>query len=146
MTPFQRIAVGFDGSLGAETAVRWSFELAQQVGAEVIVIHAIGLLEHTAGADLAAGLELTVKRLAREAAFDLSRVRWHLTESDPCTALAGAARAPIAADLVVVGSRGHGVRAGLLLGSTSHEVAEHSVVPIVVVPPRNDETSPASER
>ncbi|MFM8795004.1 MAG: universal stress protein, partial [Acidimicrobiales bacterium] len=38
------------------------------------------------------------------------------------------------ADMVVVGARGHGGLAGLLLGSTADYVARHARVPVVIIP------------
>jgi nucleotide-binding universal stress UspA family protein len=41
---------------------------------------------------------------------------------------------PESADLLVVGSRGSDVHEGLLLGSTSLELAERSTIPVTIVP------------
>lgn len=134
MTPIQTIAVGFDGSPDAEAAARCALELAKQLGAHLVFVHAAGLREHLDEPQAVLDLEETVWVLASEAGFDPGRARWHVDDGDPCSVLLRAGDPPISADLIVVGSRGQGNRVGLLLGSTSHELAEHTTIPIVIVP------------
>ena len=47
------------------------------------------------------------------------------------------------ADLLVVGSRGHGGFGELLLGSVSHAVVLHAVCPVVIVPSQRDDRGTA---
>jgi nucleotide-binding universal stress UspA family protein len=109
-------------------------DVAGQTGADVAVVHAVGLLEHSADPALVVRLGETVGDMATEQGLDHARVHWHLVDGDPCSALLRVADSPIGADLLVVGSRGQGAHAGLLLGSTSHELAEHATIPLVIVP------------
>jgi nucleotide-binding universal stress UspA family protein len=134
MTSFQTIVVGFDGSTDAEQAVRWAMALAKQIDANVVVVHAVGLLEHSVHRVSIAELEERVRMLTTEAGLDPARVRWRSTDGDPCSVLLRATSPPNSVDLLVVGSRGQGAHTGLLLGSTSHELAEKASVPLVIVP------------
>jgi nucleotide-binding universal stress UspA family protein len=134
MAMIRTIAVGFDESPDAEPAVRWAIDLAKKIDGDVVVVHAIGLLEHAAKPPIVAELEATVRDLSREGEIEPDRVHWHPVDGDPCSVLIRAASPPIAADLVVVGSRGQGAHSGLLLGSTSLELAEHTAIPVVIVP------------
>jgi nucleotide-binding universal stress UspA family protein len=137
MAPIQTIAVGFDGSPDAQAAVRWALQLTNQLGAKLVFVHAAGLLEHIEDPQAVLDLEETVWVLTSDAGLDPTRARWHVSDGDPCSVLLRAADPPISADLVVVGSRGQGARVGLPLGSTSHELAEHATIPIVIVPRGN---------
>jgi nucleotide-binding universal stress UspA family protein len=128
------IAVGYDGSPGAQVAARFAFELANQLGANVVLVHAVGLLGRTEDEQVVRDLEETALVLANEVGIDARRAQWHVSQGDPCSALLRAAKPPVDADLVVVGSRGHRNDAGLPLGSTSHELAEHAEHPLVIVP------------
>jgi nucleotide-binding universal stress UspA family protein len=72
-------------------------------------------------------------RQAIEGAFPEGRpdeLEARLVDTDPEQALLSAAKD---AELVVVGSRGHGDLASALLGSVSSHVVQHAACPVVVV-------------
>ncbi len=134
MNRIRTIAVGFDGSADSRNALVWAAELAKPVGADVAVVHAVGLLEHASDPGLVAELEEEVRAVGRERGIEPRRLRWYPEDGDACSALIRSALPPIKADLLVVGTRGRGGHSGLLLGSTSHELAEHVIIPLVIVP------------
>lgn len=142
MTVIRTIAVGFDGSCDAEVALRWAFNLATPLEADVVLVHAMGLLEHVNYHRRAIELETFARRLSHQCQFNIEHLKWRLVDGDACSALARSAQPPISADMLVVGSRGRGAHAGLLLGSTSLELAEHCTIPLVVVPVTNRPTDP----
>ena len=133
MTALRTIAVGYDGSPDSEVALRWAAELALSVGAQLIVVHAVGLLE---GADVlqprpdgAVALEIT-----SSVGLESERARWLVLDGDPCSVLLRVAMPPTSADLLVVGTRGAGRHSGTILGSTSLELAETASTALVIVP------------
>ncbi len=134
MSTPKTIVVGYDGSPNAEAAVRWALALADATDAVVHVVHAVGLIEHlhtTVSRDVAPP---PIVAIAKSVGFNEQRLLWHVEDGDGCSVLLRASSAPLDADLIVVGSRGRGQRTGMLLGSTSLEVAEHASIPVVIVP------------
>jgi nucleotide-binding universal stress UspA family protein len=123
----RRVLVGVDGSEAARRACAWACELAAQAGADVLAVHAVGLLEH-------AHLEEPGRGTAVQPAdLGLPSGALRVVEGDPVDALLQLAE-ELGADLLVVGSRGIGGRPELLLGSTSAQVAQRSTRPVVIVP------------
>jgi nucleotide-binding universal stress UspA family protein len=134
-----RFVVGVDGSECARRALSWTVATAEALGAEVVAVHALGLLTHLAGVDVPAQSqraevtrEFEEQWCAPLASSTVAR-RHVLLDGNPVTALLGAAD-EYGADVIVVGSRGTGGFPGLQLGSTSHQLVQHSVKPVVVVP------------
>jgi nucleotide-binding universal stress UspA family protein len=134
MRLMETIAVGFDGSPDAKAAVRWALNLALAVDARVVVVHAKGMFGRFGAEDATKELDVSIRQLCDDCGIESTRVRLHTAEGDACSVLLRMAEDPIAADLLVVGSRGQGKHPGLLLGSTSLELAEHATVPLVIVP------------
>jgi nucleotide-binding universal stress UspA family protein len=142
------IIVGVDRSAGAEEALRFAFEEAQLRGATLRAVHAwqFGYIGAPSleGAVPVLGAELDEYRSAAEAILD-AMVREAITETGDVEierrVVEGAAAAVLVeesrgADLLVVGSRGHGGFAQLLLGSVSQQCAHHAECPVVIVRPR----------
>ena len=134
------IVVGVDGSEHSRRAVTWAAGLAHAVGAEVVAVHALGLLHRRPSGEVVASdphrdeitdeLEESWCAPLRDAGV---QYRAELREGNPVTALLDAAD-DASADLLVVGSRGLGGFPGLLLGSTSTQVAQHTRRPVVIIP------------
>jgi BASS family bile acid:Na+ symporter len=117
------IVVGVDGSAGSEAAVRFAMTEAPQHGYEVVAVFA--------GEAPPGGLEALSPALAagrrQNPAVRVSEV----AEAGKAAQLILAHAADAA--LVVVGSRGHGGLAGMLLGSVSRAVVEQSDCSVVVM-------------
>ena len=128
------IAVGFDGSPDAVAAAHWAMATARLLGAHLVLVHARGMLGRLDRRDPRTIFAAAVADLVESTGFDPTRLSWHDTDGDPCSVLLRCAEAPVFADLVVVGSRGRDEHAGMLLGSTSLQLAERSPVPVVIVP------------
>ncbi len=137
----ERILVGVDGSDNSRRALEWAATLANGLGAEVVAVHAAGLLTHIGeGAavpshshreELRNTLETVWCEPLRERGVPYRSV---LMEGPPVLALLEAASEHEVA-MIIVGRRGVGGFAELMLGSTSHQVAEHSTCPVLIIPP-----------
>lgn len=127
--PGRVIAVGYDGSPDAAAALRWAASVAARTGAELRVVHAVGLLEHAGMADRP-GKDAALA-LAAESGLDQAQVHWQRVDGEPASVLVR--QADHGAELLVVGTRGFWGHPGVL-GSTSLELAERAPVPVVIVP------------
>lgn len=140
-----RIVVGVDGSGAARQALGWALEEARLRHATVDVVHAWrmpypdGYPIRTLTAPPAVEVEQEAHRLLDAA---VGSAATEGTRVEPVLVCDSAARALIdlakGADMVVVGSRGRGGFAGLLLGSVSQKVLHHATCPVVVIPPPPD--------
>jgi nucleotide-binding universal stress UspA family protein len=137
-----RVVVGVDGSDSSGRALHWALEEARLRRACLDVVHAwqppyvvpapyTGMPLDPEPVENAAK-ELLDRVLDRE---DLARqpapVERIAVRGSPPRAILETA---LGADLVILGSRGLGGFAGLLLGSVTHHVAHHASCPLVVVP------------
>jgi nucleotide-binding universal stress UspA family protein len=145
------IVVGVDHSDGAKAALRFALEEATLRRATLRAVHAwqfdsfgfAGVEGYfpSSGADLSDlhhaaedALEATVRETIPDAGE--VTVERRAVEGAPGAVLVEASQE---ADLLVVGSRGHGGFAGLLLGSVSQQCAQHAACPVVIVRERRRE-------
>lgn len=137
------IVVGFDGSPESIAAARFALDQARTWGVRMIVIAAAHLpvvTSTTAGFD-ATALTAAIEGLHEAARADLDpiladypdvSVTFRAEVGPPALSLA---EASADASLIVVGSRGRGGFAGLLLGSTSRAVLHAARCPVAVIRP-----------
>jgi nucleotide-binding universal stress UspA family protein len=135
-----KIVVGIDGSDAAKDALRWALDEARLRSDEVVAVHAweappvMPEPGPAPGFDLVAILpevEEAGERLVKTVVGDDSSVTVEpvAIAGPPASVLVDAARD---ADMLVVGSRGHGGFTALLLGSVSQQLAHHAPCPLVI--------------
>ena len=136
-----RIVVGIDGSENSVRALRWAIEEARLRGATVDAIAAWSypyvvvpgaIVPAQPLADQAVDAQEHLDRVMAEVGEEQGDVTVNaiVVEGGAANALVEAGQD---ADLVVVGSRGHGALRSLL-GSVSQDVLHHAECPVVVIP------------
>ena len=144
---FKRILLATDGSPDAEEALVYARDLALRDGATVIVVHAFepvpGYLGDPWEGRVMARHVAAGQDVATHAAQQLQQagvdVIVEVLEGPPADAILKVADVR-GCDLVVMGSRGHGTLASLLLGSVSHRVLAHARIPVMIVRAREEKT------
>ncbi len=139
----EKIVVGIDGSDASNDALRWAVEDARARGAEVVALHAYEVPEAAPDAVPAPPVDLPAligevhddaqqfvtkvvdEVVGNSVSVDVAPIA---VEDAPAKALLDASRD---ADLLVVGSHGHGL-SGFFLGSVSLECAQHAACPVLI--------------
>lgn len=148
LRPVRRIVVGVDGSPAAERALRAAIRESLAWGAELYAVSGVPIASMTGALawlpsavdheqvlrDVAEGLDVVVDRALAD--HPGATVQRHVLDGTGAELLTEFSDAT---DLVVVGSRGRGGFAGLLLGSTSQAVLHHARCPVMVVTTRGDD-------
>jgi nucleotide-binding universal stress UspA family protein len=136
----ETIVVGVDGSECSVSALRWALAEARLRNARVRVVHAWSYphvstyheAEHALKIPLAQLGDEMLDRVLADVAADAKEIAVEraVVEGAAAEALLGEAAD---AALLVVGSRGVGGFASLLLGSVSQQCAHHAPCPVVIV-------------
>jgi nucleotide-binding universal stress UspA family protein len=138
---YRTIVWATDGSGHAEDALPFARELAKLTGAKLVVVHAGEIFASGRAAgdtviadepDLAARVREQAAQLEADG-FDIE-TRIEVGRDGPAKLIVKAAD-EVGADLIVVGTRGHGPLAGALIGSVAQHLLHDSHCPVFAVPP-----------
>ena len=136
------IVAGVDGSEDSKEALRWALAEAALRGASVRAVHAWSMPiafggpymppQPYDGPELREQAQASLDAAVDEVAGDVPPVVVErvVEQGTPADVLV---RAAADAELLVVGSRGHGGFAGLLLGSVGQQCAQHAPCAVVIV-------------
>ena len=153
-----RILLATDGSPHAEQAERKAVELAESTGASLHVVVVGRTFSQAAFNEFYADTEAGREAIRREAQDILDERLRKIEEAGGTGAVShlkfGERRdeaivhlaEDIGADLILIGSRGHGGLRRALMGSVADSVVRHAHCPVLVVRPVESAESPRKER
>jgi nucleotide-binding universal stress UspA family protein len=145
------VVAGVDDSPAAEHVLAAAFETATQRDTALVVIRTFlpavplwagGLPATeiaTPGEDVAEHERLEELLKPWRQKYPRTAVEALVSHGSPAAVLTGVSHS---AQLVVVGSRGHGTIAGVLLGSAGMQLSHHADCPVLIVRPRTDRGGP----
>jgi nucleotide-binding universal stress UspA family protein len=132
------IVAGYDGSDGSKAALACAIELADRLGAELVI--AYGYEFSRLGGevtDLAAALRELGEKMTSEGAERAANAgltaRCVVREGNPAQVLADLGK-ELDAIAIAIGTRGERPVVGAILGSLSHKLLHLAEVPLLVVP------------
>ncbi len=138
------VVVGSDGSPGSRVALARAVEEARAHGLPLHVVRAWTITTAPRPASWQPGYVPSSEEFAEAVREELAadckavvggvtdvEVKWHVIRGQSAHALIEASKA---AGLLVVGARGRGGFAGLVLGSTTDQVVRHAKCPVLVMP------------
>jgi nucleotide-binding universal stress UspA family protein len=144
----KRILVATDGSAGADRAVEYAAQLAKNDGADLLIVNVIGgyglphrVFEALTNAQQdwleellqSMSAEMLTKARDRARSLGAATVQLESRTGDVAQTIIEIAQEK-GTDVIVVGKRGAGLVAKLLLGSVSQKLVSLSPVPVTVVP------------
>ena len=150
MTRIQKILVAYDGSTQSKEALDWAIDLSLMTKAQVMVVKVIEMMSLREMTDLYEGgahADLLVSKIEEIQKADQKLLEEAITAVGQRKGVAittallhGNVAAAIiefskenAADLIVVGTKGHGVLEELLMGSVTRNLVSLSRIPVLVV-------------
>lgn len=132
-----RVLVGYDGSRASQEALVWAAGEARTRGATLEIVHSWQVPAAAASPwvivpidEISDAGRQVIAEARHHPSCEGLEVEAHLYHGSPASGILQRAQE---ADLVVVGTRGHGRVASVLLGSVSRQVLHHSPVPVVVI-------------
>jgi len=149
MTRIKKILVAYDGSTQSKEALDWAIDLSLTTQAQVVVVKVIEMMSlgemsalYEAGASdsLVAQIDEIKKADEKLLADTITTVGKRKDVAITTALLHGNVAAAIIEysienkmDLIVVGTKGHGVLAELLMGSVTRNLVSLSKIPVLVV-------------
>jgi len=126
---FKTVIWATDASEAAEAALPFARELVQESGGTLVVVYS----NDAEQLGLEARIQLQVHEL-RQAGIDAIFKLVSGIAGEPAHAIADVANA-FDADVIVVGTRGHGPVVGVVVGSVTQQLLHLAPCPVLAVPP-----------
>ncbi len=141
----RNIVVATDGSEGSTRAVEVAADLAKAFSGKLFIVTVVGDLsgneirelaraeQNIGGALEKRSMQILIAAEKRAQEIGVANIQLQLSWGDPAKSIMEIA-AREAADVIVLGRRGRGRLAGLVLGTVSQKLVSLALCPVIVVP------------